>query len=408
MSDVPTRLLRETLREAMTPPGPPDACLDADRLAAWSDGALSARERAAAAAHASGCARCQALLAAMVRTTPQAPARAWWKTPAFSWLMPIAVGAIALVVWINVPPSRDARFAATPAPAATAAAPAPGPAASADQHAAPQASADLKDTAARPAVGPIAAPPLAKPPDVPRQAFAAERRTAAPSAAPKETPPSSSRGAELDRLRAAAEPAPAAGPTAAQRGAVAAAPAAAPPPAPPLSANAIAPPTAAGDTAAPARPDAASAGARMLRDLRSTADQPAPVARAEILAKAAAPAAAPPQIVSPDPNVRWRILAGGRVDRSIDAGATWQAQSTGVNATPTAGAAPSPTVCWLVGPRGLVLLSIDGRTWQRVTFADAIDLTAVRASDALNATVTASDGRTFVTSDGGRTWRNGG
>ena len=403
MSDVPTRLLRETLREAMTPPGA-DACLDAETLAAWSDGALSTGERTAAAAHASGCARCQALLAAMVRTTPPAPARAWWKTPAFSWLMPIAVGAIAVVVWINVPASRDAHFASAPPPAQRM--PAPAPAAPADQYPAPQASADLKDTA-RPTVGPIAPPPLPKPSDVPRQAFAAERGTAAPSAAPKETLPSSSRGAELDRLRAAAEPAPAAGPTGAQGGAAVAAPAAAPPAAPPLSANAVAPQTAAGGAAAPARPDAASAGAQMLRDLRS-ADQPAPVARAEILAKAAASAAAPPQIVSPDPNVRWRILAGGRVDRSIDAGATWQAQSTGVSAAPTAGAAPSPTVCWLVGPRGLVLLSIDGRTWQRVTFADAIDLTAVRAPDALNATVTAADGRTFVTSDGGRTWRNGG
>ena len=404
MSDVPTRLLRETLREAMTPPGPPDACLDAETLAAWSDGALSARERAAAAAHASGCARCQALLAAMVRTTPPAPARAWWKTPAFSWLMPIAVGAIAVVVWINVPASRNEPFVTAPPAAAVAA---PAPAASANLYPAPQASADFKDTA-RPTVGPIAALPLPKPPAAvaaQREAFSAERRTAAPSAAPKETLPSS-RGAELDRLRAAAEPAPAAGPTGAQGGAAGAAPAVAPPPAAPLSANAIAPQAVAG-AAAPARPDAASAGARMLRDLRS-ADQPPPVARAEILAKAAASAAAPPQIVSPDPNVRWRILAGGRVDRSIDAGATWQAQSTGVSAAPTAGAAPSPTVCWLVGPRGLVLLSIDGRTWQRVTLADAIDLTAVRASDALNATVTAADGRTFVTSDGGRTWRNGG
>jgi len=52
-----------------------------------------------------------------------------------------------------------------------------------------------------------------------------------------------------------------------------------------------------------------------------------------------------------------------------------------------------------------VVLSIDGRTWQRVQFPEAIDLTAVRAPDATNAIVTAADGRTFTTADGGRTWR---
>jgi photosystem II stability/assembly factor-like uncharacterized protein len=62
-------------------------------------------------------------------------------------------------------------------------------------------------------------------------------------------------------------------------------------------------------------------------------------------------------------------------------------------------------VCWIVGAAGTVARSTDGQTWQQVTFPEAIDLSAVRASDAAHALVTATDGRTFATADGGRTWQ---
>jgi photosystem II stability/assembly factor-like uncharacterized protein len=93
------------------------------------------------------------------------------------------------------------------------------------------------------------------------------------------------------------------------------------------------------------------------------------------------------------------------VERSGDAGTTWQRQPTGVNAVLTAGAAPSRTVCWMVGAAGTVVRSVDGRSWQRLAFPEPIDLRAVRASDAAHAVVTAGDGRTFATADGGRTWQ---
>src|SRR5262249_58698991 len=65
-----------------------DACLDADTLAAWADGALDAGALAAAEAHAADCARCQAMLAAMARTAPLAPTQvvAPWGKPAIRWL----------------------------------------------------------------------------------------------------------------------------------------------------------------------------------------------------------------------------------------------------------------------------------------------------------------------------------
>ena len=108
---------------------------------------------------------------------------------------------------------------------------------------------------------------------------------------------------------------------------------------------------------------------------------------------------------SPEGSTQWRIVKPGSVQRSNDAGATWQTQADGVNAVFTSGAAPSDSVCWLVGKSGVVLQSTDGRSWHRVPFPQAVDLIAVVATDATTATVTTAGGRTFTTTDGGRTWK---
>jgi photosystem II stability/assembly factor-like uncharacterized protein len=110
------------------------------------------------------------------------------------------------------------------------------------------------------------------------------------------------------------------------------------------------------------------------------------------------------RIASPDSSSVWRIAAAGTVERSTDGGTTWQTQTTGVTAIPTAGASPSSSVCWLVGPGGLVLITIDGRSWQRLAFPEAVDLVSITATDDTTATVTAVDGRTFTTSNRGDAW----
>jgi hypothetical protein len=127
-------------------------------------------------------------------------------------------------------------------------------------------------------------------------------------------------------------------------------------------------------------------------------------------------AAAVLQVMSPDPSVRWRVLAGLTLQRSIDGGKSWQEDKAEIarriiagDKAETArriiaGVAPSPTVCWLVGQKGLVMLTTDGRTWQQVPFPQAVDLKEVRASDARAAAITTSDGRVFATGDGGKTW----
>jgi photosystem II stability/assembly factor-like uncharacterized protein len=115
-------------------------------------------------------------------------------------------------------------------------------------------------------------------------------------------------------------------------------------------------------------------------------------------------AAASKEILSPDPSIRWRIGAAGIAQFSTNGGTTWETLSTGTGADLIDGSAPSPTVCWLIGGGGTVLRSTDGRQWQRVAFPEVVDLTGIRATDARSATITATDGRTFRTTDGGLTW----
>ena len=94
-------LLRETLRARAADQAA--ACLDAERAAAFVDGTMSARARDEAEVHLADCPRCQALLGALVRTTPPPLERAWWRRPAMAWLAPLTAAATALAIWINVP-----------------------------------------------------------------------------------------------------------------------------------------------------------------------------------------------------------------------------------------------------------------------------------------------------------------
>jgi len=105
------------------------------------------------------------------------------------------------------------------------------------------------------------------------------------------------------------------------------------------------------------------------------------------------------------PRIRWRVGPGVVVQHSTDGGATWVAQQTGAPSALTAGSAPAPDVLWLVGRGGVVLRTTDrGRQWQRVPFPETVDLTAITATSARNATVVVAEGRPFVTDDGGVTW----
>jgi hypothetical protein len=352
MSDVPSRLLKETLRDGLEPPREAlPGCLEADALAAWSDGRLRRRDRALVESHAATCVRCQAMLAAMAKTAPPLPTRQWWQTSTVRWLIPVAtVSTLALVVWTNVRHAAPvARFEV-----------------STSNRLAPVPETPAADI---PAPSVSATGTFERPPEPQRRlpAAKAEQRTApaAKDAAPSATQP------------ALSAPLPAASAVEPQEQATTF-----------RARDAAPPPVQAADRLS-------RASARALTETLVIAPPQPGVDRMTFLA-----------VQSPNQSVLWRIVTGTTVERSTDGGTTWQAQSTGAATVRlVAGAAPSPTICWLVGAAGVVLVSQDGQTWQRVAFPEAIDLTAILATDGSNATVTAADGRVFRTTDGGGTWR---
>lgn len=378
MTELPDRLLRGVLHDSASAAAF-GTCADAETLAAWADGTLTATARAAFEAHGADCARCQALIAAVMRTEPPPIARPWWRAPV-AWLVPLAAAAVALVIVGRLafiePPSPA--LVAFPSPAA-AALPAPGPAAASPAAGAREQAVAPAGSAAQTAASAAAAPA--------RLAGRSVTDAAGPSAA-------------LPATRQKAETIADAAPAAPGQAAPGQAPATAEPAAKDLVAPkepAPAAPAAAG--AAPARSTQVNVAAADRDDMRR-----APRARAFAAAPMMnAPAPAPVAILSPDPLSQWRSV-DGRIEHTTDGGKTWQAQSIDGLTPVRAGAAPSARVCWLVGAGGLVLVTTDGTAWVRAAVPDAIDLVAVEATDASHATVTTIAGRRFMTSDGGKTW----
>jgi hypothetical protein len=345
------RLLRQSFE---TPPRglAGGACLDAETLSAWTAGSLSGSALEAVQLHVADCSRCQELAGTLMRLSatvphpePSAPRRRW-----LAWFVPLAAAAAAVVIWFAVPGNLGK----------------------------PVTTGELER--ARASRG-AAAPEVTSP----------ERPSleAAPAAVPEQAENKVVAGTDADRQRAAAPARAPAQPQEEQRDALVQREAR-----PAQNAPQAAPPPSAAETAA--------ASVQADKDVAPAAPAARKVERFNV---AGAAALAVPDIVSPDPAVRWRI-AGSTVQHSSDGGATWEAVSIGFPAELTAGVAPAANVCWLVGRNGVVLLTIDGRTWRRIPFPETADLAAVRTVDAGGrvATVFAADGRTFVTTDAGSTW----
>ena len=420
-----------------------DDCLDAETLAAWSEGLLDGRERATAEAHAASCARCQAMLAVMVRTTP-APASAAG-SPLRKWLMmlsPAMAAAAAVALWVAVgqrpaPSAIDElrKGQAKAERAAEVAQPAPAPAVTEekegrDEPQVPQVAADARRESSTRAGA-------RTPADTGSPAASGNERVDR-SVDKKDLASATSADKPLDaaRLRATAEPAapppspaPALPRPAAEPVSITAAtpPVTVPPPGPaPLQqAN-----QALNPNQAPAQNQAAAQNQpsqRQALEERVIVQGQTPPARGAADAAAAegrsagrggagggfADASAMKfranagtfDIAVPESSIRWRVLDGRTVQRSGDAGVTWANHHTAeTDVTLTAGAAPSSNVCWFVGRSGAILLTTDGRAWRRIKFSETVDLIAVTSPNAQTATVTTADGRQFATTDSGRTW----
>jgi hypothetical protein len=370
-------------------------CPDAETLAALADDTLSAAARREVEGHMADCDRCQALTAAMVRAEPvtgtpavavadEVPA---WRRRAFNWLVPAAAAATAVALWVLVPGQRT-----------------PLPEAAREQQTA--ATSLPRSSEVPPTSQPVAEEPLLVPGESPAGAAPSERDAnlrfeGATPAAPRpvaepslkaetpvaETPVAGGLQASGTQRRDEA----------AQNEAVAVAERAANQEAAPAAARAAAGVT--GGRAAPPPPAAAPAPPPA-----AAPPPPAPPPPAAPLARRLE-ATASVELVSPNPQIRWRIGPGAMVQYSADGGVTWTMQQTGVSTELTAGSAPAPAVCWLVGRGGLVLRTTDGgRQWQRLPFPEMVDLTAITASTVRNATVVLADGRRFATDDGGVMW----
>lgn len=392
------RLLREAL--AARERAPQSECLDAETLAAWSEGALSGSERSFAEAHAARCARCQAVLATMARTAPETRvASAFAIRKWVTLLTPAAAAAAAVALWFAVEPRTTSQPGLRPAPPAVAEPSIPAPVAPSQGEARKE--AETKTEADRSAAGREA---LAKRRDQSSARAQADVRTQSPptdagarnpAAAPAAAPVLDALKAAEERVKANPE----------LRSADARAPE--PQPAPP---------------AAPAAP-AQSATAPSLRRTgtdqqvaQSAADQKqqqnelqfAQARARQELGRGGGQLGFLGETVAirpPSGDVRWRVLAGRIVEHSLDAGASWTTQYTAPDKTfLLSGVALSPTVAWLVGRGGLVLLTVDGRTWQKIRFPETVDLLGVAATDARIATVMTADKRMFGTTDGGLTW----
>ena len=391
------------LRRAFTA-GPDDkeagVCPDPELLGALAEHTLRPHDRTRVEAHVADCARCQALLAAIVRTMPEAaPAASWWQWRPGRWLVPVAAMALAAVTWAVIQEPWRSTEVHRETPVGT---PAIGGATPPGSNAGASARFER--------------PPAPPPPNQPMPH--AEAKPAPPAAAPEEkqetaasrmAPAITGRRDRQDAAPSGESPNVMAGTPGKTADAVArkgvrpsAAPAPPPPPASPTAVAGIPSTASSGATVAgtsKVAQDAAAEGraSSAARDTRAQAAAPVSGAIAETVNVSH-------EILSPDPRSRWRLDPAGTISRSTDGGSSWHAQAPGTTGPLSAGSSPAPSVCWVVGARGTVLLSVDGQTWRQVPFPEPVDLTEVTATSDDAAVVATNDRRTYVTSDRGRSW----
>jgi hypothetical protein len=381
------RLLRRRLEPDASLPAPglpapglpaTDACVDAETLAAWMDGSLSREALDRAEHHAAGCARCQAMLASMARTAPDTAGHPWWRSLTARWVVPIAAAATAVALWVYVDRQQNPALPAAPPPL--------GLSRAGEAAAPPTMLADARERSAAPVAQDKAAAARPAKADAPADTRAEQKSV------PGRVAGGAVGGRPTDALRPSLEARSDNAASVASPAAATAAPTPPPPPAAPVLRSAAPAPA--------AEPSVISPLAETVRVIpeSSTKQMRAVAGRGGTAFTSAV------EIVSPEPAFRWRLLAPGTIQRSTDGGVTWQPQAAPAGSVLTAGSSPARAVCWIVGRAGAVVLSTDGTTWQLRPFPEAVNLAAVRAIDAKNATVTTSDGRQFSTADGGATW----
>ncbi len=361
--------LRRALSQRLDTSG--KECPDASLLAAYFDRELTPAE-AKWELHFSTCARCQGQLAALARSEPRAeqPAlRRFWHLPVrqagLRWIAPLATAAAAAALWIVLRPTLPNLEPAAGGPARPASRPA------AESTAPAKPAAEKEEAMGHRVEPPTAAARLG---GLDRTAPAQKPEEKAEGVAPKGAERIYGMQAQISpeaALKAKAGPSGAAG--AVSRDAAVA--------------TAVAAPT------SPKAPETTADRAQLARN--------APAARGRALLAAQTLEL---RVAAPGGQVMWRFGPEGTVEHSRDAGKTWKGQLLKDTPTLLAGSAPSETVCWAVGAAGTVWRTTDGERWETVSAPTQADLIRVEARDALHAAVTAADGTTYRTNDGGHTW----
>jgi hypothetical protein len=444
------------LRRSLARDAAADACPESEFLAAYFEHSLDAAETARYDQHFSGCSRCRAQLAAMVRAdVPKPQPRTAWL---LDWRLLTAAAVVLLLVtvWLVRRPEK-ANLASQPASAPLVAEkdePKSGSPASiaADRvTAAPQATPETAKKV-EPAQTLPAPQQLARD-DARKDDQKAAQQLADSSALVIEAAPKRLQGAPPSNQPAVAQTgsfeqqqsltnqavlggAPARGAVAGHAGgtrqqqippvsqmvmvqpgpAPAQSASAAPEPAPVTGRNVSpasppAPPSTPASTGAQAVGSASETVTVTTDDLSNDKKNSQPLASAystsgqgatlQILAERSVATV----IDTPIPAIKWRITTAGFVERSEDGGATWKGQEPDPEAHLVAGSAPTDKVCWLVGSEGVVLVTKDATNWKRIPPPVTGDLTAVSAKSVSAATITTADGRRFSTHNEGKKWK---
>jgi hypothetical protein len=111
------------------------------------------------------------------------------------------------------------------------------------------------------------------------------------------------------------------------------------------------------------------------------------------------------------PVAQWGLSTNGVVQRSLDAGKTWQSVAVDGNGAGFRAVFSSGVQVWVGGTAGALYHSTDsGLTWTKLVPATAgqklqANISHIEFSDPQNGTVMATNGETWLTSDGGQTWR---
>ena len=111
------------------------------------------------------------------------------------------------------------------------------------------------------------------------------------------------------------------------------------------------------------------------------------------------------------PVANWELSPKGGVQRSFDSGKTWQNVAVGGNGAGFRAVFSSGAQVWVGGTAGALYHSTDsGLTWTKIVHAAAgekllSDISHIEFSNPQTGAVTAANGETWLTSDGGQTWR---